>query len=93
MNPSRDPKSSTDPINGPLVQVRELQQIENTYVNNDDKKSALEGMVERALSNEGKFCPVHYEEKAAAYQEMHENAEKEADEHVADALERDQQKY
>lgn len=93
MNPARDPKSKTDPVNGPLVQVLELQQIENTYVDNGDKKSALEGMVQRALAHDGKFCPLHYEEKAAAYQETWENAEKEADEHVAAALERDQQKF
>ena len=91
MNPSRDPKSGE--VNGPLIEVLELQQIENTYANNDDKKSALEGIVQKALTNDGKYCPVHYEEKAAAYHEMYENAEKEADEHVACALEKDQQKY
>ncbi|KAL7530651.1 hypothetical protein ACHAXR_006460, partial [Thalassiosira sp. AJA248-18] len=91
MDPQRDPK--TGGVNGPLLEVLELQQIENTYANNDDKKSALEGIVQKALANDGKYCPVHYEEKAAAYQEMFENAEKEADEHVAAALEMDQQKY
>ncbi len=91
MNPERDPK--TGDVNGPLIEVLELQQIENTYANNDDKKSALEGIVAKALTNDGKYCPIHYEEKAAAYQEMHDNAEKEADDHVAAALEKDQQKY
>jgi len=91
MNPSRDPKSGE--VNGPLIEVLELQQIENTYANNDDKKSALEGIVQKALTNDGKYCPMHYEEKALAYHEMYENAEKEADEHVACALEKDQQKY
>lgn len=91
MDPSRDPKS--DQVNGPLLEVLELQQIENTYANVDDKKSALEGIVQKALTNNGKFCPIHYEEKAAAYHEMYENSEKEADETVAAALEVDQQKY
>mmetsp|Transcript_16637 Transcript_16637/g.34983 ORF Transcript_16637/g.34983 Transcript_16637/m.34983 type:complete len:626 (-) Transcript_16637:241-2118(-) len=91
MNPQRDPKSGD--VNGPLLEVLELQQIENTYANNDDKKSALDGIVQKALSSDGKYCPMHYEEKAAAYHEMFENAEKEADEHVAAALEKDQQKY
>eukprot|EP00584_Thalassiosira_punctigera_P021481 CAMPEP_0172562840 /NCGR_PEP_ID=MMETSP1067-20121228/98625_1 /TAXON_ID=265564 ORGANISM="Thalassiosira punctigera, Strain Tpunct2005C2" /NCGR_SAMPLE_ID=MMETSP1067 /ASSEMBLY_ACC=CAM_ASM_000444 /LENGTH=588 /DNA_ID=CAMNT_0013353155 /DNA_START=390 /DNA_END=2153 /DNA_ORIENTATION=+ len=91
MDPQRDPKSGE--VNGPLLEVLELQQIENTYANNDDKKSALEGIVQKALTNDGKYCPVHYEEEVAAYHEIFENAEKEADEHVAAALERDQQKY
>mmetsp|Transcript_22739 Transcript_22739/g.49227 ORF Transcript_22739/g.49227 Transcript_22739/m.49227 type:complete len:626 (-) Transcript_22739:318-2195(-) len=91
MNPQRDPK--TGDVSGPLLEVLELQQIENTYANNDDKKSALEGIVQKALSNDGKYCPIHYEEKAAAYQEIYENAEKEADDTVAAALEMDQQKY
>lgn len=91
MNPCRDPK--TGEVSGPLLEVLELQQIENTYANTDDKKSALEGIVQKALTNDGKYCPIHYEEKAAAYHEMYENAEKEADETVAAALEMDQQKY
>lgn len=91
MDPHRDPK--TGEVNGPLLQVLELQQIENTYANADDKKGALEGIVQRALTNDGKYCPVHYEEKAAAYREMFENAEKEAEEQVDAALELEQQKY
>lgn len=91
MNPSVDPKSGE--ANGPLLEVLELQQIENTYSTSDDKKSALEGIVQRALVNDGRMCPVHYEERAAAYHEMHENAEKEADDIVAAALEKDAQKY
>lgn len=35
--------------------------IENTYANNDDKKSALEGIVQKSLANDGKYCTVHYE--------------------------------
>jgi len=93
MNPARDPKSSTDPIKGPLLQVLELQQIENTYADNEDKKLALDGMVQKALSNDSKFCPIHYEEKAAAYQEIWENAEKEADDYVDAAVEKDQEKF
>lgn len=90
MDPQRDPKSGN--VNGPLLQVLELQQIENTYTNNEDKKSALEGIVQKALEG-SRHCPVHYEEKAAAYQEMFENAEKEADDYVAAELEKDNQKY
>ena len=92
MDPHKDPKSGD--VNGPLIQVLQLQQIENTYTTNDDKKSALEGIVQKSLcENDSKYCPVHYEEKAAAYHEMYDNAEKEADEIVAAALEMDQQKY
>eukprot|EP00578_Thalassiosira_sp_NH16_P010740 CAMPEP_0181119948 /NCGR_PEP_ID=MMETSP1071-20121207/23879_1 /TAXON_ID=35127 /ORGANISM="Thalassiosira sp., Strain NH16" /LENGTH=588 /DNA_ID=CAMNT_0023204539 /DNA_START=88 /DNA_END=1851 /DNA_ORIENTATION=- len=91
MDPQRDP--NTDEMKGPLLEVLKLEQIENTYANNDDKKSALEGIVQKALANAGKYCAVHYEETAAAYNEMYENAEKEADDHVAAALEEDQQKY
>ena len=91
MDPQRDMK--TDDINGPLLEVLQLQQIENTYANIDDKRSALEGIVAKALTNGGRYCPIHYEEKAAAYHEMYENAEKEADEHVLAALERDQVEY
>ena len=90
-NPQVDPKTGN--VNGPLLEVLELQQIENSYSNNDDKKSALEGFVQKAISNDGKYCPIHYEEKAAAFHEMFENAEKEADEYVERALELDQQKY
>ena len=68
--------STTGEVHGPLLQVLELQQIDNTYSNNDDKKSALEGMTQRAICNGNKYCPIHYEEKAAAYHEMFENAEK-----------------
>ncbi|KAL7555222.1 hypothetical protein ACHAWF_018967 [Thalassiosira exigua] len=91
MDPQRDPKRGD--VHGPLLEVLQLQQIENTYANNDDKKSALEGIVQKTLSSEGRYCPVHYEERAAAYHEMYENAEKEADDHVAAALEKDHQKY
>jgi hypothetical protein len=91
MDPQRDMK--TDDIHGPLLEVLQLQQIENTYANIDDKRSALEGIVAKALTNGGRYCPIHYEEKAAAYHEMYENAEKEADEHVLAALERDQVEY
>ena len=90
IDPQQDPK--TGDMNGPLIEVLALQQIENTYSSNEDKKLALSGMLEKAL-DEGKHCSVHYEEKAAAYQEMFENAEKEADDVVAAALEADQQKY
>lgn len=91
IDPQLDPK--TGDVSGPLLEVLELQQIENTYANNEDKKSALEGIVAKALANGGKYCPIHYEEKAAAYREMYENAEKEADELVVAALERDQVEY
>lgn len=92
MDPHRDAKSGE--VHGPLIEVLALQQIENTYANAEDKKSALEGVVQKALSGEGsKHCPAHYEEQAAAYQEMFENAEKEADDLVAAALEKDEQKY
>lgn len=93
IDPVRDPASTTDPVNGPLVEVLALQQVENTYADNDDKKAALEGMVQRALTHEGACCPLHYEERAAAYQEMWENAEREADDQLAAALEADQRKY
>ena len=90
-NPQVDTK--TGDVNGPLLEVLELQQIENSYSSNDDRKSALEGFVQKAISNDGKYCPIHYEEKAAAFHEMFETAEKEADEYVERALELDQQKY
>ena len=91
MDPQRDLK--TGDVHGPLLEVLELQQIENSYTKNDDKKCALEGVVAKALTNEGKFCPIHYEEKAAAYHEIYENAEKDADEVVVAALERDTIEY
>jgi len=91
MDPQRDLK--TGDVHGPLLEVLELQQIENSYTKNDDKKCALEGVVAKALTNEGKYCPIHYEEKAAAYHEMYENAEKDADEVVVAALERDTIEY
>jgi hypothetical protein len=91
MDPQRDLK--TGDVHGPLLEVLELQQIENSYANNDDKKCALEGVVAKALTNEGKYCPIHYEEKAAAYRELYENAEKDADEVVVAALERDTVEY
>ncbi len=65
----------------------------NKYDNDDNKKSTLKGIVQKALTNDSKYCPVHYEEEVAVYHGMFENVEKEADEHVAAALERDQQKY
>lgn len=91
MDPQRD--SKTGDVNGPLLEVLELHQIENTYDNNDDRKGALEGVVATAHTNEGKHCPHQYEEKAAAYYEMFENSEKDADDLVADEQEKDQQKY
>jgi hypothetical protein len=91
MDPQRDLK--TGDVHGPLLEVLELQQIENSYTMNDDKKCALEGVVAKALTNEGKYCSIHYEEKAAAYHEMYENAEKDADEVVVAALERDTIEY
>lgn len=91
MDPQQDPK--TGDVNGPLLEVLELQQIENTYSTSDDKKGALEGVVAAVHINEGKYYPQNYEEKAAAYYEIFENAEKEADDHVASVLEQDQQKY
>jgi len=63
MDPQRDPKSGE--VHGPLLKVLELQQIENTYADNEDKKSALEGIVQRAITNDSKLCPVHYEEKVS----------------------------
>jgi hypothetical protein len=50
-------------------------------------------MTQRAICNGNKYCPIHYEEKAAAYHEMFENAEKEAEECIAAAAEKDQQQY
>jgi len=85
--------STTGKVHGPLLQVLELQQIDNTYSNNDDKKSALEGMTQRAICNGNKYCPIHYEEKAAAYHIMFEDAEKEAEECITAAVEKDQQQY
>ena len=92
-----------DPVRGPLVRVLELQQIENTYVHDHDKKAALEGMVRRALTAarggddddrcDGRDDPLHYEDRAAAYQEMWEDAEREADDRVAAALAHDQRQY
>lgn len=90
-DPQRDLK--TGDVHGPLLEVLELQQIENSYSNNDDRKCALEGMVAKALTNEGKYCPIHYEEKAAAYHEMYENAEKEADDVVLADIQRDSAEY
>lgn len=91
MDPQHDPK--TGDVNGPLLEVLELQQIENSYSTNDDKKCALEGVVAAVHANEDKYCPQTYDEKAAAYHEIFENAEKEADDHVASAHEQDQQKW
>jgi len=64
---------------GPLISVLSLQQIDSSFRNREDKKIALEGYLQRALSEESTLCPNHYEEKAAAYQELFENTEKEAD--------------
>ncbi|KAL7430449.1 hypothetical protein ACHAXH_002474 [Discostella pseudostelligera] len=91
MDPQLDTK--TGELNGPLLEVLELQQIENSYSTTDDKKCALEGIVAAVHTNEDKYSPQQYEEKAAAYHEIFENAEKEAVDHVACLLEQDQQKY
>lgn len=91
MDPQLDPK--TGEVNGPLLEVLELQQIENSYSTSDEKKGALEGIVATVHTNESKDCSLTYEEKAAAFHEIFENAEREADDHVASALEQDQQKY
>lgn len=66
---------------GPLVGVLELQQIQNSYSERDDKVAALKGFAEKALTENSNHCPSHYEEKAAAYSEIYKAAEKEAEDY------------
>lgn len=77
---------------GPLVGVLELQQIQNSYSEREDKEKALTGFVEKALTEDSNICPSHYEEKAAAYSEIYEAAEKEADDYVEQKLKEQLQK-
>lgn len=77
MDPQIDPV--TGQRHGSLVRVIELQQIESSFDSQEDRKEALESVVERAISAGGAYCPRHYEEKAASYVEAFEIAEKEAE--------------
>jgi murein L,D-transpeptidase YcbB/YkuD len=77
MDPQIDPV--TGERHGSLVRVIELQQIESSFDSQEDRKEALESVVERAISAGGAYCPRHYEEKAASYVEAFETAEKEAE--------------
>lgn len=63
---------------GPLVRVIELQQIETSFDNTEDRKAHLEAVVERANANTNR-CPVHYDEMAEQYVELFNSAEKEAE--------------
>jgi len=77
---------------GPLVGVLELQQIQNSYSEREEKEKALTGFVEKALTENSNLCPSHYEEKATAYSEIYNAAEKEADDYVAQKLKEQMQK-
>lgn len=77
---------------GPLVGVLELQQIQNSYSEREEKEKALAGFVEKALTENSNLCPSHYEEKAAAYSEIYDAAEKEADDYVEKKLKEQLQK-
>jgi hypothetical protein len=66
---------------GPLVGVLELQQIQNSYSERDEKVEALAGFVKKALTENSTRCPSHYEEIAAALLASYDAAEKEADDY------------
>jgi len=78
---------------GPLVGVLELQQIQNSYSERDEKVKALKGFAEKALTESSNRCPTHYEEKAAAYSEIYKAAEKEADDYQEKKEKEQMQKY
>ncbi|KAK1737065.1 hypothetical protein QTG54_011932 [Skeletonema marinoi] len=78
---------------GPLVGVLELQQIQNSYSEQDEKVEALSGFVQKALTENSNHCPSHYEEKAVAYTEIYEAAEKEADDYQEKKEKEQMQKY
>ena len=78
---------------GPLIPALSIFQVDNTFSSRDDKKVALEGMVQKAMSDRSDFCPLLYEEKCAAYQEIFEEAEKECDDAVKTAQERKYEEY
>lgn len=63
---------------GPLVRVIELQQIDSSFDNNQDRKMHLESILERAHEGTA-HCPLHYEKMAKEYVELFDEAEKEAD--------------
>jgi hypothetical protein len=65
-----------------------LQQIESSFENQEDRKEALDSVVERAIAA-GPYCVEHYEEKAASYVDAFDTAEKEADAFVKAEQERE----
>lgn len=78
---------------GPLIHALSIFQIDNTFSSREDKKVALEGMVQKAMSDKSDFCPIRYDEKCAAYQEIFEEAEKECDDAVKADQERKHEEY
>jgi hypothetical protein len=66
---------------GPLLRVIQIQQIESSFVETQDRKLHLESMVERAHGNTN-HCPMHYEELCGEYVDLFEVAEKEAEERL-----------
>lgn len=86
-------QSDTGEWHGPLMSVLELQQIDNSFPNQNEKKEALAGFVKKVLTENSSNCPFHYEEKAMAYCEIHRDAEKEADDYIEKKLKAQMQKY
>lgn len=78
---------------GPLVGALELQQIQNSYTEQEEKEGVLAKFIEKTLTENSSHCPTHYEEKAAMYCEIHDAAEKAADEYQKRKLEEQMQKY
>eukprot|EP00970_Alexandrium_tamarense_P009841 scaffold1967_cov199-Alexandrium_tamarense.AAC.23 len=91
MDPQVDPR--TGEANGSLVKVIELQQIESSFSQTEDRKEALEAMVVRAIETSGKYCPSHYEDVAASYCEMFDASCKEADDYIHSEQMKEHQKY
>jgi hypothetical protein len=72
---------NTGERHGPLLRVIEIQQIESSFTDVEDRKVHLESMAERAHLNTN-HCPVHYQEMAGLYVDLFECAEKEAEERL-----------
>lgn len=66
---------------GSLVRVIELQQIESSFDNAEDRNLHLKSMIERAHA-QSDTCPLHYEENAERYCHIFQTAEKEADQRL-----------
>mmetsp|Transcript_6537 Transcript_6537/g.14191 ORF Transcript_6537/g.14191 Transcript_6537/m.14191 type:complete len:628 (+) Transcript_6537:211-2094(+) len=69
-------------VHGPLIPAIQLMQIEGSYRTTAERKAALEEHLSRAHTDCGDVCKNCYESKAAAYVEIFQSAEDEADEFI-----------